>query len=174
MNTGLNIAPVKIPTPKQFGEAWGAFFATVSAIAQYRANGKGAEKRFGELAIHAADLLEQAKDDAAFMAMVSEMIGHQYEKISLGILYEELLYISYKYKAAFQAAEMMEPEVIRLLEQSHYFNSQPGELDGSDAIDDIEVVKGSIQNILDKLPGWLRNLIEAIMEALKLTRGSVD
>jgi hypothetical protein len=174
MGIGIKTAEVIIPSPEQFSEAWVAFFTTVAAIALYRASRFGPEYRFGELAIHAADLLEKAKDDEEFTLMIKEMAEHIYEKVSLGILYEELLYISYKYKKTFQMAQIETPTVIKEMEEPKYFSGEGGDPGNADAIDDIEVVTSSVQKLLDKLPNWLRKAIEAIMEALKLTRGVID
>ncbi len=172
MDIGTKIAEVIIPTPEQFGEAWVAFFSTVSAIAQYRANKSGSEERFGELAIHASNLLEKARDDKEFTVMVQRMTDDKYEKITLGILYEELLYISCKYKGVFEMAQIKTPEVVQQLEEPMHFNCADDVVpDDTHTFNDIKVVTGSIPKLLDKLPNWLRKAIDVIMEALQLTRG---
>lgn len=145
---------------------------TVAAIATYRARNYGPE-RFGELSQHVAKLLAEASHSDALSSSVAEMAEDEHEKISLGILYEELLFISWRYRRTFELAGMQTPDVITAMSPPPQYPDEEGHPDDPDVISDIETVKGSIQSLLDKLPRWMQKAIEVILEALKLTRGLV-
>lgn len=170
-STAIAPEPV-IPTPEEFGAAWSAFFLTVAAISTYRANKYGPE-RFGELSQHAARLLVEAGHSYDLLSSVAEMAEDEREKVSLGILYEELLFVSWRYRRTFELAGMQTPDVIIVMSPPPQFPDEEGHPDDPDVIDDIETVRGSIQSLLDKLPRWMQKAIEVILEALKLTRGLV-
>jgi hypothetical protein len=107
-------------------------------------------------------------------AIIEEMANDDKEKISLGILYEEMQYISWKYKDSLEIAGLEVPEYIYAMEEPVQFADQEGHPGDANAIGDVEIVTGSVKSILDKLPKWVRKIIDAIMEALKLTRGQID
>lgn len=172
MNSTVIAPDPVIPTPEEFGAAWNAFFLTVAAIAVYRGRNYGPE-RFGELSQHAARLLVEAGHSDDLLSSVAEMAEDEHEKVSLGILYEELLFISWRYRRTFELAGMQTPDVIVVMSPPPQFPNEEGHPDDPDMIDDIETVKGSIQSLLDKLPRWMRKAIDVILEALKLTRGLV-
>lgn len=170
------IAPPRelvIPSPKDFCAVWSTFFLTVYAIATYRANTYG-PRRFGELSAHAANLLVEAANSSELLSSVSHMAEDKYERVVLGILFEELQFVSWRYRSAFELAGMEIPEAVSSMEEPPQFSSENGHPDDSDTLGNIETVKGSIQPLLDKLPPWIRKAIEVILEALKLTRGLVD
>lgn len=172
MNNGVLERELIIPNPREFCTAWNAFFLTVSAIATYRAKAYG-PYRFGELSNYAANLLVEASNSNELQSSISQMAEDPHEKIVLGILFEELLFVSWKYQKAFELAGIETPEMIFSLEAPQ-FSNESGHPDDPDTLENIETVKGSIQPLLDKLHPWIRKGIEAIMEVLKLTRGSVD
>lgn len=172
MNSTVGISELVIPTPEEFGAAWSAFFLTVSAIATYRAERYG-PRRFGELSDHAARQLVEAADSDDLLSSVADMAGDEHEKVSLGILFEELIFVSWRYRRTFELAGMETPEAVAVMSPPPHFRDEEGHPDDPDVIDDIETVKNSIQSLLDKLPRWMQKAIEVILEALKLTRGLV-
>lgn len=172
MNATVSASEPVIPTPEDFGAAWSAFFWTVSAIATFRAKKYGPE-RFGKLSQHAARLLDEAGHSDDLLSSVAEMAEDEHEKVSLGILYEELLFVAWRYRGAFELAGVQTPDVIILMSPPPQFANEEGHPDDPDAVDDIETIKGSIQKLLDKLPRWMQKAIDVILEALKLTRGLV-
>lgn len=172
MNSTVIAPDPVIPTPEEFGAAWSAFFLTVAAIATYRGRNYGPE-RLGELSEHAARLLVQAAHSDDLLSSVAEMAEDEHEKVSLGILYEELLFVAWRYRRTFELVGMAAPDAIAVTSPPSQFPNEEGHPDDPDVIDDIETVKGSIQSLLDKLPRWVRKAIEVILEALKLTRGLV-
>jgi hypothetical protein len=95
---------------------------------------------------------------------------------SLGFLYEELLYICWKYGRAVvpeQEAELEgapRPKVERLAAVL-FQEEDSGGIFGEGVVDDIDTVKGSIDTLLKKLPKWAHRIIEVLLEVLKLTRG---
>lgn len=172
MNATAGISELVIPTPEEFGAAWSAFFLTVAAIATYRARNYGPE-RFGELSEHAARLLVEAAHSDGLLSSVAQMAEDEHEQVSLGILYEELAFISWRYRRTFELAGIETPEVVTAMSPPPQFPNENGHPDDPDVVDDIEIVKNSIQSLLDKLPRWMQKAIEVILEALKLTRGLV-
>jgi len=172
MNSTVIAPDPVIPTPEEFGAAWSAFFLTIAAIATYRGRNYGPE-RFGELSQHASRLLVEAAHSDGLLSSVAEMAEDEHEKVSLGILYEELVFISWRYRRTFELGGMQTPDVIVVMSPPTQFPNEDGHPDDPDVIDDIETVKGSIQSLLDKLPRWMQKTIEVILEALKLTRGLV-
>jgi hypothetical protein len=40
--------------------------------------------------------------------------------------------------------------------------------------DDVEIVKGSIESVFERLPKWVRNLLDVGLEILRLTSGRID
>lgn len=172
MNSTVLPRELVIPSPRQFGDAFSAFFLTVSAIATYRAN-EGGPERFGELSVLAADLLVEAADTDDLLSVVEDMAEDEHEKVIIGILYEELMFVSWRYRGAFELAGMDMPEVVAAMPAPPQFSDEHGDPGESEVIDTIGTVKGSIQTLLDKLSSWMRKAVEAIMEVLKLTRGLV-
>lgn len=47
---------------------------------------------------------------------------------------------------------------------------EPGDLQAQTAIDDIEIVHGSIEKLLNNLPRWLSRILDVALEVLKLAR----
>jgi len=159
---------VRVPTTDEFTVAWSAFFATVSAVASWRATHFGPE-RFGILAEAAGRSLASGSTSAEFVRMVATLREDPNEKVLLGILYEELLFYSWRFRGAIEERGGQLP-----FDESEAFPNESGDPAAPDAVDQAEIITGSIQPLLDKLPNWLRKAIEAIMEILKLTRGIAD
>jgi len=169
MNTVVNQS-VTIPSPREFTVVWETFYLVIAAIATYRANENG-PKRFGELAVYAANLLREAATSKEIYTLVENMINDDKEKLPLGILYEELQYISWKYRGVFADVDMEIPEAI--YDMGEFFPDEIGEPLDSSTIKDIKNVVGSVNKLLDKLPNWIRKAVDVILEALQLTRGTV-
>jgi hypothetical protein len=171
MNT-IVIQSVRVPSPREFGLTWKSFFLVVSAIASYRAKTYGPH-RFGDLSVHASNLLGEVADTEEMHDLIRDMADHEQERVSLGILYEEMKYIAWKYRNSLEIAGMEVPEYIQAMEEAEQFSGEEGHPGDPGVVDDVETVVGSVKAILDKLPRWVRKTIEALMELLKLTRGEL-
>jgi len=161
---------VTIPSPEEFGIVWETFYLVIAVIATYRANENG-PKRFGELAMYASDLLSEAANSDEMNTIIENMINDDKEKIPLGILYEEMQYISWKYQGVFEHVGMDIPEAI--YDMGELFPDEIGEPLDASTIKDIKNVVGSVNKLLDRLPNWMRKGVDVILEALQLTRGAV-
>lgn len=171
MNTVVQ--QVRIPTPREFGAAWTGFFVTVAAIAACRSREYG-PARFDMLAYTAASTIGRAAEHPNALSDVAAMLEDEHEKVALGILFEELLYIIARYRIAFELSGMSVPEEIETLEIPEEYIDEEGDPFSKEAVDDVSTVVGSIPKLMSKLPGWLRKAIDVILEALKLTRGHID
>jgi len=165
------IRNVASPSPREFGIAWETFFLVVSAIATFRANEYG-PRRFGELARHASKFLSEASVSDEIVSLIESMAENDKEKISLGILYEEMQYISWKYQEVFEDLDIEVPEAISSM-GGQFEDEEVGDASDPNVIKDVKNVVGSVKAILDKLPPWIRKAVDAILEALQLTRGVV-
>ncbi|RZU98548.1 hypothetical protein [Spiribacter vilamensis] len=152
------------PNPDEFRDAFIAFMLTVSSVAFHR----GCEFGPMRMAYIAQYLAHEFKDRFSVedAAIVMEDIGADSE-LALGALFEEFVYIACKYK---NSADMANID-ITIPGNTSDFDEETGNAFSDEAIQDIETVNGSIGRLLAKLPKWAQRIVEAILEALKLTRG---
>lgn len=90
----------------------------------------------------------------------------------ISILYLEILSVCNRYRDLIDDAALLvaqDEATIELVNTAH-----PHEVQRPLTGDDLDVVKGSIEKLLDKLPRWLRNLIDVALELVKLSQGRTD
>ncbi len=157
-----------MPTPAEFGGALVDFFRTVAAVTDVRSQAVGprwvfelgaAEEIAAEISRRAAtgelyDLVERDLEDNA---------------VAYQILFHGLLYAQHKFRDLAPFGFLL-PDG---LSSSDWFGDDRGEpLDEKD-VKELDVIKGSIEKVFERLPGWLKKLMEVAMELLKITRGVV-
>jgi hypothetical protein len=152
------------PSAEELRLALIAFVLATCAVAFYRGQEFG-PKRFAYIS---RQLGLEFKNQISLEDVQELMSDFEESSLSaLGTLYEEMIYIATKYHRFAEAAgiEYVIPE------GGNHFFEESGEFFDGDAIGDIGTVKGSIDKLMAKLPKWAQKILEAIMEALKLTKG---
>lgn len=152
------------PSVEEFRLAFVAFMLAVSSVAYHRGR-KFGPKRMAYVARSLAKEFSEkftARDAELLMADSAEG-----SRGPLGTLFEEFIYIACRYSKSMKDAGMN----VDIPGNTGNFEGEIGNPFSDEALDDIETVKGSIAKLLEKLPKWAQRIIEALMEALKLTRG---
>jgi len=152
------------PSVEEFRDALIAFVLTVSVVAFHRGH-KFGPKRFSFVARHLADEFRERFTLQDEGEIISEF--REDSKSSLGALYEELIYIAWRYNCYAADAGV----VLSIPSGEAEFGEEVGDMFNDQTIKDIGTVKGSIGTLMSKLPKWAQKILEAILEALKLTRG---
>ncbi len=149
-----------------FNKAFGLFVRAAAAVAARRGEAGGVP-RLGLLAVSAASAVREQILSADSQALVEDTLNNPAESVSLYLLVEEMEYYAWRYRAAL-------PEIQREVQAGPaLWGVGVGHILSDDAVDDAETVVGSVEKILDKLPGPLKKVMQALLEALKLTRGIV-
>jgi hypothetical protein len=155
---------IYIPTAEELRDAIIAFVLAVCVVAFHRGREFG-PSRFSFVSRHLGLQFSEQIRIADAEALMSDF--DEASLSALGALYEEMIYIATKYHrfAADAGIEYVIPG------GANYFDEEVGDMFDDDAIKDIGTVKGSIDKLMSKLPKWAQKILEAIMEALKLTKG---
>jgi len=155
---------IYLPSVEEFRDALIAFVLAVSVVAFHRGREFG-PKRFSFVARHLADEFRERFTLGDAEAIISEF--REDSMSSLGALYEELIYIAWSYNryAADAGVELSIPS------GEAVFGEEVGDMFDDQTVKDIGTVKGSIGALMSKLPKWAQKILEALLEALKLTRG---
>lgn len=155
---------IYIPTVEELRYAIIAFVLAICVVAFHRGREFG-PGRFSFVSRHLGREFSESISNTDAEAIMSDFEGPSL--FALGALYEEMIYIATKYQrfAADAGIEYVIPS------GANYFAEEVGDMFDDEAIKDIETVKGSIEKLMSKLPKWAQKILEAIMEALKLTRG---
>ena len=155
---------IYVPTVEELHYAIIAFVLAVSVVAFHRGREFG-PKRFSFVSRQLGREFSERISITDAEAVMADFEGDSLS--ALGALYEEMVYIATKYHrfAADAGIEYAIPG------GANYFEEEVGNMFDDEAIKDIGTVKGSIDKLMSKLPKWAQKIIEAIMEALKLTRG---
>lgn len=122
-------------------------------------------ERFSYVARHLADEFSER-----FTLQDAEVIISEFREdsmSSLGTLYEELIYIAWRYDHYAADAGVM----LSIPSGEAVFGEEVGDMFDEQTVKDIGIVKGSITTLMSKLPKLARKILEALLEALKLTRG---
>ena len=154
------------PDSQELHQALTSFITTAAGVAYTRSKQYG-PTRFSLLSEKlAGSFVEQFSVDDA-----NELISDFDEKSisALTAIYEELVYISKRYEWC--GRELNSNMVIP--GPASEYEGDEGDPFSEDAVKEIDVVKGSLGYILDKLPKWAKRILEAIMEALKISRGAI-
>lgn len=153
--------------PMGMSQALLIFFETMQSVAKVRAEQSGLlwvsasidnfTQAFGEMdteTLGLDDYMFEAEDPVSAAAM------HMLEMEMYYIAYAHREYLSERTRDSLQA-------VAENFSDVGFANPLSDK-----SMEDIETVKGSIEKLLDKLPGWAKKMMEVLMEALKLTRGA--
>jgi hypothetical protein len=154
---------IHAPDAREFQRGMVAFVLTVGAIAYVRAREFG-PRRMGYVARQLALEFQERFTEEHAQAVVADF---EDAPTALGALFEELVYIACKYREHASNAGL---DIVVVGNQDD-FATESGNAFSQDVIEEIDIVKGSIAKLLEKLPRWAQRIIEALMEALKLTRG---
>lgn len=151
MNTIVQARSLSIPGASDFAAVWKVFFSVVDAVAVFRAREYG-PRAFERLSPAAADELIGAADSPEFANEVEEMIRDEHERYALAILYEELLYLAWRYRSACSALDRESPFETYSVATPERYADENGRPDEPDAVENIETGIGSVTQILKKLP----------------------
>jgi hypothetical protein len=153
------------PSAEEFRMALIAFMLTAGSIAYHRGREFG-PKRFSYIATNLANEFSER-----FTINDAEIVIADFadSKRSLGTLFEELIYVAFKYRKSAEDAGI----TVVIPGDTTVFPREMGNVMSKEAVGDVEIVKDSLKFLLEKLPKWAQRIIEALMEALKITRGLV-
>jgi len=157
------------PTPAQLTSALADFARTVEAVALARAQEYGPAwvLEAGAFTNVAVEDARQIVNDETILQNLQDEIDES--PAACGILWVELFAVNYRPRelSGIEIDIDGAPIPVAVVEMA-----DPDHL-SEQSVKDLETVKGSIEKILSKLPAWLRKLMEALMEILKLTRGFI-
>lgn len=158
-----------IPSPAQAHAALLGFAYTVAAltIAQGPEDGQNwVSNTAREIAAHVSEQL--AVGDVEDLE--GEFDGP--DALALSVLYREIVYIDRLYEAltrdVFPGVDLpvLDPDLFPEIAPS-----QVMERIGKDDVERVDIVYGSIEKLLKRLPSWLQKILDVAMELLKLARG---
>ena len=156
--------PIYAPSPEEFRLALVAFVLAVSSVAFHRGREFG-PVRMAYVARQLADEFAARFMAGDAMAVMADFSGDS--QTALGALHEELVYIACRYRNSARDAgiELVIPG------NTQVFDEEVGNVFSDQALGEIETVKDSLSWLLEKMPKWAQRIVEALLEALKLTRG---
>jgi hypothetical protein len=164
-DSGLPVSGPQIPSTDEFVNGWELFFAAVAAVCADRARRFG-PAYFAQLAEPACRDIRSAAREAEFRAEVRRLLSTARDSLAAAILYEEFLYYAWMHRDLLSASDQaMMPELTTV------YSGEVREPSGMRSLEAAEVIKGSIETVLDKLPRWLHRLIDVAFEVLRLTKG---
>ena len=152
-------------TCDQLRESLIAFYIASSSVAFVR-NAHIKIESFKNLSLNLGETFRNNFKDSH----AEEILGDFYDfsAIALTTIYEEMLYVSKRYESCIRDAF---PDFILPVAANKY--SGGGDPLSEESVKEIDVVKGSVAFILEKLPRWAQKILEAIMEMLKISRGAL-
>jgi hypothetical protein len=160
---------VFVPSTEQFASALADFTRTIEAVTRARASEYGPAwlAASPHLAGLAALDAQQIVDDADFIQWLG--LDIEAAPTAYAILWAELFAVNYIHRelSGFIFDEELAPVDVM------YFQDDASNPWSERTVKDLEVVQGSVEKIIDRLPPWLKKLMEAMMELLKLSRGVI-
>lgn len=157
-------SPIHEPDPHEFRQILLVFVWTTACLVSLRSREFGPQRM-----ATVAQALAREFDEQFHEGLVHEVLGEPLEisRVAMGALFEEMVYIACKYERARRdmGVELSIPG------NTQDYQDVRGSAFTKDAVDDIETVKGSIDWFLKKLPKPLRDVLDALLEALKLAHG---
>lgn len=169
--------PVGLPTPEQAHPLLTGFISTVAAMSM---SIDGAVPRSGGFDFREHWIGEAAAQASVFtqerltLIEVDRWLSEFEEKdaMAVDILFREIVWAIRRYH---RFTNFYLPSV-PIVDPAIYPTIVPVEvLTISKAdVDRIDVVKGSIEKVFDKLPAWLKRIMDVAMELLRLSRGITD
>ena len=150
----------------EFSKAFELFVRVAAAVAARRGEAGGVP-RLGLLAVTAAGAVREQVtwDDARSILGVS--LYDPSESVAVQLLVEEMEYYAWRYRAALPEIEL------EIRAGPALWGPGAGNVLSDPAVEDAETIVGSVEKILDKLPGPLKKALHGLLEALKLTRGVI-
>lgn len=157
------------PSPEQLVSSLVDFTRTIEAVTHARARAFGpqwlAESQFlGETGVGDA---QRIFDDVAFFEWLTSDIARA--PTAYAILWAELFALNYAHKGLSGVVLDEDEAPIEVI----YLQTEEVEPSSERAVKDLETAQGSVEKIIDRLPPWLKKLMEAMMELLKLSRGVI-
>ncbi len=156
-----------IPTPAQGHAALLGFAYTVAAltIAQGPDDGQNwVSDTAREIAVHVQEQLSIEDVEG----LEEDFTGP--EALALSVLYREIVYVDRLYedltRDVFPGVPVLDPGLFPEIAPM-----QITERIGKDDVERIDIVYGSLEKLLKRLPPWLRKILDVTMELLKLARG---
>src|SRR6266550_6761691 len=149
-------------SPDDFRRAWNSFILSVDAVARLRA-GESASMTSVWLS-RITEPLRKMMSEPAAVSVLRALDADDARRPLLSNLTEEMLLYAWAYRDARPAVVEEIPDDIR--DAASSVTRSP--TDGAGAVSDAEVIFGSIDKILDKLPGPLKKFLHALLEVLKL------
>ncbi len=165
MNTTVE-KTMAAPNVSQLREALLSFYTVSAGVAHARAREYGPE-RFSLISRN----LSQSFADNLTIQEVEKAIEDFDEKsnMALATIYEELAYITKRYESYGRSLneEMIMPEL------AAEYDVEQGSAFDDDTVKEIDVVKGSLNFVLKKLPKSAQRMLDVLMEILKIARGGI-
>lgn len=162
MTIGGEAVPVMIA-----GQAWRMFTVTAVSVAELRCRETGQTGLAQVVAPLRDALSEEATADFDYWDDGDDPASLR----ALEVLIVEMALIAFKYRDAVPDFEEFE-----LSDDFDTLQAMAGPVPfgnplGDEAIEDFATVTGSIEKLFEKLPKWMKRIMEVTMEVLKLTRG---
>lgn len=155
---------IQQPDTGEFRQALVVFVWTAACVTSLRCRELG-PRRMATVAMELAMEFEERFNPGLAREVLNGPL--EISRTAMGALFEELVYIACKYE---RAREQMDV-TLAVVGNVQDYQDVRGSAFSREAVDDIETVKDSIAWFLDKLPKPLRDVLDALLEALKLSRG---
>jgi len=157
---------MKVPSSEELHQALLSFFTISAGITCIRAHEYG-PKRFS---IISKDLANAFANQLTINE-VAEVVSDFDDKsaIVLATIYEELAYISKRYESC---GRLLNDKMVIPALAAEYDVPEGDPLDG-DSVKEIDIIKGSLTFVLEKLPKWVQKILDVLMELLKISRGAI-
>lgn len=158
--------PTLPPAPENLGRALFAFVHTMAAVASLRGERSG----LGWI-ISASGLLAGVDEMATPIDSVelSPEDEDAATKAAFSVLETEMLYIAFRYRQLLSGDSLNIADSVA----ERFQGVQPGNPLEDRVVDEIDKVKGSIEQLIKRLPKWLQRVADVLMEMLKLTKGMI-
>lgn len=163
------LAAMPVPTSGQLWAAYVRFGYTVAAVTIFRDRAGGESwisPAVAQLAQHASrHMSEEMWDDVV-------RIHGELGAPALAGLFLEITHVNLRFEPV--ATDLFGTEFLPDIDEgAREFIGTIGKADpfARRDVDQIEIVYGSIEKLLKRLPKWLQKVMEVVMELLKLTHG---
>lgn len=168
MDTAVQSMPV--PTAEDLRDACKRFGYTIASVAIQRDPEQGwIGPAVMELAAHIATNLTE--DDWAAVEAEFQGLGQP----ALSGLFLEMTHVNVRFQTTVEKVFGDNADLPVIGDEARAFVGEQNAADPSDAKDvaELDIVYGSFERQFRRLPKWLQQVVEVLMELLKLTRGVV-
>jgi hypothetical protein len=160
--------PTATPTGVELRTALNGFAVAVAAVAIVQSRDTGPRWIEGELPPVVSNFVKNFSDEDANRIVAD--FG-PIDSPALAFLYVELLHYAWRHAPLVEAVGDLLPETAIDLSGSAVTGEAQTDAPDVRSVKDAVVMQGSIEFLLAKLPWPLRRLVDAIMEALRISRG---